>query len=321
MNNLDYFKLSLQTGENISSDLYRIDKIIITKDANQTNELIEANKKILKNITAYEIASGKEGEKIRNKIIKNIISLLETPGINHSEFTNYWCTHDVSFSLYGGFSDKYKNEFIKNMIESYIQNRHEMYLSHGYTNSTLQVRCDSIAHKSKGKAGCLKVEKILEKNGIKYFGENDLENFLDPNNKFYILPDGKSKNLFLEIIRNKIIKFKWSGSHQGKLPDLFINLCGKYIVVEHKHMNESGGGQNKQIAEVIDFIKYGENNLSYAVFLDGIFFDKFANELQEGKLKNQYSSIIKYLKNNPQNYFVNTVGFERYIEDLEKNKQ
>jgi len=72
------------------------------------------------------------------------------------------------------------------------------------------------------------------------------------------------------------------------------------------------------MVEIIDFIKYKENGVSYLVFLDGLFFNKYAKELQKGKLKNQYAAIIKNLKNNPDNYFVNTTGFQKYIKRFVK---
>lgn len=318
MNNLDYFKLSLKIKEPIASGEYLTDRIVITRNANQTNKLIEANKKILKNITAYEIITGREGKKTRNKIIKDIIGLLKTKGINYSEFPNYWSTQDVSFSMYQELSNDDKRIFVKDMTEKYIKNRHDMYLSHGYTNTTLQVRCDSVAHKSRGRTGCTKVEGLVEKFGIKKFAGKNLKEFLNKNNSCYIFPDGKDKKLFQEILSKKIIKFNWTKSHQGKLPDLFVSLKGKYLVIEHKHMKESGGGQNKQMVEIIDFIKYKENGVSYLVFLDGLFFNKYAKELQKGKLKNQYAAIIKNLKNNPDNYFVNTTGFQKYIKRFVK---
>jgi len=92
------------------------------------------------------------------------------------------------------------------------------------------------------------------------------------------------------------------------------------FIIEHKHMKEGGGGQDKQINEVIFFISFSENNskIHYISFLDGIYFNLFANKkyLKKGKIVNQLKNIRQNLKRNKQNYFVNTNGFNKLLKEL-----
>ena len=92
------------------------------------------------------------------------------------------------------------------------------------------------------------------------------------------------------------------------------------FIIEHKHMKEGGGGQDKQINEVISFIGFSESNsrIHYISFLDGIYFNLFANKkyLHKGKILNQLSNIKINLKRNKQNYFVNTSGFKKFLKEL-----
>lgn len=49
-------------------------------------------------------------------------------------------------------------------------------------------------------------------------------------------------------------------NEQGKLPDMVFSVGEHHFVVEMKSMKGSGGGQDKQLTEVIDFIRYSEDN-------------------------------------------------------------
>ncbi|MDI9312397.1 MAG: hypothetical protein QM535_19460 [Limnohabitans sp.] len=89
--------------------------------------------------------------------------------------------------------------------------------------------------------------------------------------------------------------------------------------MEHKHMKESGGGQGKQMSEIINFISYKDNGVFYVSFLDGVYFNVIADEsFTSGKPFEQRRSIIQNLTNNKQNYFVNTNGFIELINSLLK---
>ncbi len=103
------------------------------------------------------------------------------------------------------------------------------------------------------------------------------------------------------------------------MPDFLIRHKDDIYIVEHKHMKESGGGQDKQINEIISFVGHSENNkkIHYVSFLDGIYFNLFANKtLNKGKILDQLNNVKHNLKNNKQNYFVNTAGFKKLLKKM-----
>lgn len=98
------------------------------------------------------------------------------------------------------------------------------------------------------------------------------------------------------------------GDGQGR--SLRLRLNGRLSVIEHKHMKEGGGGQDKQIGELIDFIRQNDPQVSYISFLDGVYFNELAvADQSERKSRAQLNQIRQALRANRYNYFVNTAGF------------
>lgn len=92
----------------------------------------------------------------------------------------------------------------------------------------------------------------------------------------------------------------------------------KIFLCEAKHLNTSGGGQDKQISELIEIMGLKESNrISYIAFLDGKYSNILLNDKDGGdKITKQRKEINKFLENNPDNYWLNTAGFEKLISDL-----
>lgn len=116
------------------------------------------------------------------------------------------------------------------------------------------------------------------------------------------------------------MEFRYSKQRQAKIPDAILKVYKHIFVIEHKNMKEGGGGQDKQISEILDFIRYCEEgkDFHYITYLDGI----FSNKLFPGataKNKIQYIEAVEVLNENPSNYFVNTFAFEKLITDYVKH--
>jgi len=171
-----------------------------------------------------------------------------------------------------------------------------------------------------GNLGIYKVSTILEKLGYKKSNDETLKNFVSKKNNKYIQADKKGKKLFKALLGHYKIKFLWSKKKEQKMPDFLIRHKKDIFILEHKHMKEGGGGQDKQANEVISFIGFSEGspNIHYISFLDGIYFNLFANKkyLKKGKILNQLKNIKQNLKRNKQNYFVNTAGFKKLFKEL-----
>ena len=127
-----------------------------------------------------------------------------------------------------------------------------------------------------------------------------------------------SKVFSLKNVRDKL-NIKIKTKKQNKDLDLIVKIDNKIFIVEAKHLNTSGGGQDKQIAELIEIINLKEKkeNIFYIAFLDGNYSNILLDNKKCGdKLKTQRKEIKKYLKNNARNFWLNTKGFENLFSDL-----
>jgi hypothetical protein len=316
IDNLKLFELSINNKEPYIDKYYAKNNTpIITADSKKFNDLMRANIEILENISAYKIASESKNKAMQNTILKNIVSRLNVSGINFSEFTSFWATKDVSYSIYKGTlkTDDLKIEFLKNIIPEYLKDRHALYKNHGYSATTLQTVNDSKAHKENGNSGSVKIADIFSVAGFEYFDSKDLDLFVK-SKKIFIYPDKTNKTLFKEILKRYNIKFEWSKNHENKQTDFLFKVDKNIFIMEHKHMKEAGGGQDKQMSEIINFISYKDKNVHYISFLDGVYFNLLADkEIKSGKSFEQRLGIITNLKKNKQNYFVNTFGFSKLV--------
>lgn len=288
-------------------------ELIINRDKDAPNSLQRANALVRRNITALEALIGKEEHAAELKLAEEIVDALKTNGINYSEFTSYWAVNDVSFSIYRQLRAEDRTRFVLEMAKSYIKSRHALYSAHGYSDTTLQVQADSFAHKRSGGQGQEKVLDILRKFEIIPYQQTSRGDFETTTNTV-ILPDSDARPLFDSFLSRRKLSFRWGPSHENKRPDFLIHAKKQFWIVEHKHMKEFGGGQNKQITEIIDFLAQAEDcqDIHYVSFLDGILFNRIFLDRGDEKAKAQRNSIANKLEMHPGNYFVNTAGF-RYL--------
>ncbi len=322
ISNIQIFSLSIKNKESYIDEYYVKDsKPIITDNPKKLNNLMKSNVEICDNIAAYKIAIKSKNKKMQNIILENIVKILKTSGINNTEFTSYWALKDMSYSAYKTFNSNHfiQIEFLKNVIPEFIKDRHLLYKIHGYSFSSLQAIKDSKAHKGNGNAANKKIINILNQFGFSYFSSKNIDEFIKSNH-IYICPDKADKILFEKILKHFKLKFKWSKNKQKKQTDFLIKINDHILIMEHKHMKESGGGQDKQMSEIIDFISHQDKDVHYISFLDGIYFNLLANEaIKSGKPFEQRKNILQNLKKNKNNYFVNTYGFIELLKVFIKN--
>ena len=272
------------------------------------------NERLISLISSYHTLADRLTDKQKVMILNEVDEIMYTKDyMNYSAISQYFMVFGLSNSL---MRKKAKNErlpILKCMLDLYINNRHNMYKAHGYSNMILQVISDNYSHKRTGSTGNIKIEQILQSYAFKrYDSGDDIEK-----DSFYLLPDKGDKKIFIEILKNNDITFKWSSDKQGKMPDAYLQTKNGKFIIEHKNKKESGGGQSSQNVEVVDFVKNGEKNVSYVTFMDGPLFNSLTEEdHQDKKTKTLLSDIMKYLKLNPLNYFVNTRGFIELIKKI-----
>jgi hypothetical protein len=202
------------------------------------------------------------------------------------------------------------------ILEEYCEKRKKLYDDLGYSNIVVQALYDSGISRKKGKAGTQKITNLILQKfmSAQKFGTTDE---LRDQILGYFLPD-ENKILFDEFIENYNIEYRFRQIYQCKLPDVVLKAKDNFFIIEAKHINETGGSQDKQIAELISFINQREpsQNIHYVAFLDGLYFNYFINPPQESKVYQQKEDIENCLKRNQNNFFVNTAGFVNLLQDL-----
>ena len=321
INNIKLLNFSLNKLEPILDKFYlKKGELIISENINNPTSLMKQNFDLLENISAYSVAKKNKEKKMMDKVIDNILVLIKNKYINYSEFVSFWAVVDISYSTFNKIGNDDQKEILQNIVEKYIELRHSVYSNYGYSPTTLQASKDAKAHKESGNLGINKVSEMLNNNGFQKSNADLIDDFTSKGVKKYLESDKKGKKLFKELLNYYGISFFWSSGKDGKMPDFLIRYKDNIFIVEHKHMKESGGGQDKQMNEIIAFIGFSEkkNNIHYVAFLDGTYFNLFSNKkyLGKGKILNQITNIKNNLEKNKQNYFVNTAGFNELMKEF-----
>lgn len=290
-----------------------LNKVILPEDNQVLTDLLRNNAKLIELIISYANYRGC-GDKLHSEeIISKIDECLRFEGMNYSPFSQYFMVHDVTYDMYLNKLTTEEKEFI---VNCFLEDRHQLYLNRDYSNIVFQVLTDSYSHKRKGIIGVEKLKKIFNEFNIPRIYE--LSQIHDE--LYYILPDAGDIKLFNQIKDEFHIDFDFGKTHQDKMPDALIKISSTFLVIEHKILKETGGGQDKQMTEIIDFAGWNERGVHYISFMDGILFNQLKNPSNKNKLYRDKQNIYSNLNRCPFNYFVNEYGFKRIIEDALKNK-
>jgi len=311
--NIEYWKVSLQNPEPVVDDRYIFDEIIVKDES-----LIKKVDRLRELIIAYCVMHEKD-KKSSEKILDEIYEILmSTELIQYTEFVAFWKVLDISFSLFRKLQNN--KVILSKVLERYCERRRKLYDELGYSNIVVQTLYDSGTSRRRGKSGIVKVVDIARKVLHLEKKLNTIEE-IESSKMGYFLPDKGDKELFKSFCRELKIAYRFGETHQDKNPDVVLKVGEHFFIIEAKHIKERGGGQDKQITELIDFIKHSENSeyIHYVSFLDGTYFNKFiyANS-SESKVIKQRKDIEKNLENNPQNFFVNTAGLKTMLSDLKE---
>lgn len=315
MNNLNYFNYCKEKPEKIFDPYYKKGVLVIPESVYEQNNLTEKNARLIELISTFKtlisFGKNKESEDII-RVIKEVINILsETPNINYSTFCQFFMVYNSSYSIFKSMKKEDKKEFIYEMLCNYVKERHNIYLSHGYTNSILQVMSDNYSHKRNSKSGIEKVENLFSPYDIRKV--SSFEEFLKED-RVYFLPDKGDKYIFEQFLIHFHLKMESRNIEHNKLPDLVIKVNEHYYIFELKTMKEGGGGQNKQVVEFAYFIRFSEENenIHYITFLDSLYSNVLFND-NSPKIVAQRNAIEKALIENPNNFFLNTEGIKLFF--------
>ncbi len=308
--NIHYWQISLNNPEPIIDDFYFNDDIIIS-DRSLINK-IERLRELIINYCVI-IEKNKEAvSQILDEINDIIISI---DNIQYTEFIAFWKSLDLSYSSFRTL-DNHKN-VLSTILNKYCERRRKLYDKLGYTNVIVQALYDSGSSRRKGASGIKKLIHLIQN----IFGDiSHIRNIneIGQSTIGYFQPDKVDKLFFNDFIKQYKIQFRFGQDHQGKYPDMILKVNDEFFIIEAKHIKESGGAQDKQILETIEFIRYyGDwDNIHYLSFVDGTYFNNFIKNNKDNKINKQIEQIEGYLKENSNNYFVNSYGLISLFMDL-----
>jgi hypothetical protein len=291
--NLHYFKISQENPEKILDGFYVFDE-----KHPRLQEYI-SNTKEVKNIliTIKTLQEKKENKKV---IKKYFLELSKTLG----KFSN--CSEFACFiNACDSFLDLAKKDIVllEKIAQRYFEKR---ILSEAVPEEWIQAILDSNSGRKKGKCGEKKLLHILSGHDFQ-----EVENWEEFFERQKCVAEF-SKIFSVKNVR-KNLNIKLAAKKQNKKLDLIIKYNGRIFLCEAKHLNTSGGEQDKQISELIEIINLREENenISYIAFLDGSYSNVLLSESSGGeKITTQRKEIKKYLSNNQNNFWVNTAGFD-----------
>jgi len=291
-NNQHYFKISQSNPEPPLDNFY-----IFDKKHPEIAKYVKKTKEIKNYLITIKILLDK---KENNVIINKYFELLRESLSNFSNCSEFSCFINACDNVL----DYVKNDLnlLKKITKRYFKNRT---LNENVPEEWIQAILDSNSGRKKGSCGENKLLDILKKKGFKKIESwDDFEKSNKCVTKF-------SKKFNLKIVRKKL-KIKIKTTKQNKRLDLLIKDGKRMYLLEAKHLNTAGGGQDKQISELIEILSLKEKreNIFYISFLDGNYSNVLLGKGMTGdKVKKQRKEINKFLKRNKNNFWVNTKGF------------
>lgn len=306
-NNLFYFNFSKKNPEQFLDEYYIFDEK--HKDLKEYIAKIKEIKEFL--ITIKKLEDNKEKPKIINKYYVKLQQALNKYS-NTSEFIAFVSACD-------SYLDAVKNDLklLKEITRRYFEKR---VLTEIVPQEWVQAIIDCNASRKKGTAGENKLIDTLKTNGYSFFSKDDTwETFATTDKAVAKFSRSRTSDFnLLNIRKNLGIRIKTT--KQNKNLDLIIKNSNKFFILEAKHINTSGGGQDKQISELIEILGLKENkkNIYFICFLDGYKSNLLLGikSKREGKLKDQQEEICRILKKNKNSFWLNTSGFKELIKDL-----
>lgn len=324
-NNIYYWEISLNNPEPVWEKIYMHNQVIVDdreylQHVTRLRELIITYCTLFK--TCHCSSGGKSDCQTLQRILVEIDKILmdaKIKNIEYTEFVAFWKCLDLSFSIYRKEEEVQRRfSILQDVLKEYCESRRLLYDRLSYTHIVQQALYDANKASRQGNLGLKKIQFVLKE----AIGEQaatevlsrDMSSFLEKELGQFVPRDIVSFN---ELMQNLKARYPFGTRYQGKVPDLVVKFGKNAFVIEAKHIKESGGAQDKQISEIIDFIQQQEpveSPVHYVAFLDGTYFNLFAKGGGQ-KISKQKSDIENALRQHPKNFFVNTEGLKQLFRD------
>jgi len=314
LDNLSYFKYSRDNAENYLDETF----LFLGQDP-KLDIYVSHVKKIKEYLTAVKVMLKEEEPQSKiDEYIRHLQKELRTFS-NKSEFVCF--AHACDTTL-----DAIRKDFslLKKVSLLYIQHRDITDIT---PREWIQALIDSQSSRKKGHSGDLKLVDIcLSKGFVEAKDWKDFRKYTKTVARF----SKNNDDVFGINTVKKVLKLSLDISNQNKAPDLIVKKNSKWLIIEAKHINTSGGEQNKQINELINLIsvKKKQENIYYIAFMDGAYSKKMLQlsdrhiatpallASMTQKLCVQQKEIIENLGTNKNNFWLNTAGFIRFIDEI-----
>lgn len=310
-----YWNVSLRNPEPVGEIYYKRDEIIVEDQA-----FLSTSTRLRELVSAYCTLKDLDVDaSLLNKVLVAIDALLmSTENIQYTEFVAYWKCLDLTFTVYKSFEgESRRQETLKQVLDEYCAHRRSLYDRLGYSHIVQQALYDSAKARTQGVSGLQKLQDLLQQAAGNLPEARTVEEFSEAPACWFV-PRNDRQDSFLLLMATLHAQYLFGQTRQKKVPDLVVKLDNKVFVVEAKHIKEAGGSQDKQISELIDFVRQSEPHHSpvrYVAFLDGAYFNIIADARGDTKATRQRREIEEVLRQQKRNYFVNTAGLLQLFRD------
>lgn len=308
MNNIKLLEYCVKNEESF------LDKNYMFEEKNsKLNLYVRKTKRIKELLITIKRIKGKNGNK---KVLDQIFDELQEAIKKYANYSEFGCFINACDTTIDESSKN--NDLLRKITDLYLKKRD---LNDIVPGEWIQAVIDEGSSRRKGNAGAEKLINILKKK--RFIFVEKMSDF-KVRNKCIAKLSSQSKEFSNKSIKDNF-KVSIGKGTQNKSLDLMIRKGNNVFFLEAKHLNTCGGGQNKQVLELIKIIqkKPSKKEYHFVAFLDGVYSNILLNpklklkekEKSKKKKKNkvelQHNDIIKALNRNKNNYWVNTAGFDR----------
>jgi len=308
--NLHYFNKSIKIKENFLDNYY-----MFPDWDTKISEYIERSKELQELLTTIKVLGENNDKNLESYFYKlqEKMDKLSTK----TEFGGFInacdCNQESIFK-------KENLEILKLIVNLYLEKRS---ICNTTPKEWIQCLIDKGSSRKKGGSGERKILDLGKKEG--FLIVKNWEEF--KTNKKVICKFSKGRFDIKGIKKELNIDLEFN--NQNKMLDVIIKNNNKYIFIEAKHMSLSGGGQNKQILELISILRKKNKNkdVMYGCFFDGMHSNELLN-ISEKEIKNpalitgqdkvvaQKTDLIESLKENKNSFWFNTAGIKYFLKDF-----
>lgn len=206
-------------------------------------------------------------------VAREVVGIMTHENIKNHPLFLFLPAIDLSFSIVKSAPNDLKIELVADILDKYLAFRYTNYNNAESLSMLATLAKDRGSSRKNGESAIKKMRRMVGDN----FVMTQSNTLVDMNNNEYALVDKQNKNLFFDLVNQHTEVEARRKDLKSKKPDFLFKQNDSLFLMEHKHMKEMGGAQDKQLKEVVEFIKnFASNNLGIKPygFIDGVYYNK-----------------------------------------------